>query len=116
MADLDEDEALLAELGLELTPIKAAARTAQEERLIAGFDRVYAQAKRSGEWGALDPATGKGLDLGSLPRSPNYGSMVFADEWFGAVELPAAMELDGVADRLVEAHLGGRGPVVLHGF
>lgn len=40
MADLDEDEALLAELGLELTPIKAAARTAQEERLIAGFEEI----------------------------------------------------------------------------
>ena len=40
MADLDEDEALLAELGLELTPIKVAARTAQEERLIAGFEEI----------------------------------------------------------------------------
>lgn len=40
MADLDEDEALLAELGLELSPIKAAARTAQEERLIAGFEEI----------------------------------------------------------------------------
>ena len=40
MVDLDEDEALLAELGLELTPIKAAARTAQEERLIAGFEEI----------------------------------------------------------------------------
>jgi hypothetical protein len=40
MADLDEDEALLAELGLELTPVKAVARTAHEERMIAGFEEI----------------------------------------------------------------------------
>lgn len=40
MADWDEDEALLAELGLDLAPIKAAARTPQEERLIAGFEEI----------------------------------------------------------------------------
>nr|WP_127159314.1 GIY-YIG nuclease family protein [Xanthomonas arboricola] len=40
MADLDEDEALLAELGQDLAPIKAAARTQQEERLAAGFEEV----------------------------------------------------------------------------
>lgn len=40
MADFDEDEALLAELGQELAPVKAAARTAQEERVIAGFEEI----------------------------------------------------------------------------
>lgn len=40
MADLDDDEALLAELGHELTPIKGAARTIQEERLVAGFQDI----------------------------------------------------------------------------
>ncbi|MCW0390839.1 GIY-YIG nuclease family protein [Xanthomonas sacchari] len=40
MADLDEDEALLAELGLDLAPVTATARTAQEERLIAGFEEI----------------------------------------------------------------------------
>ncbi|HIE0523694.1 TPA: GIY-YIG nuclease family protein [Stenotrophomonas maltophilia] len=40
MADWDEDEALLAELGLDLAPIKTAARTPQEERLIAGFEEI----------------------------------------------------------------------------
>lgn len=58
------------------------------ERLIPGFDRVYVQARRTGEWAALDASTGSGLELGSLPRSPNYGAMVFVDEWFAAVELP----------------------------
>lgn len=40
MADLDEDEALLAELGQDLAPVTATARTPQEERLIAGFDEI----------------------------------------------------------------------------
>lgn len=40
MADWDEDEAVLAELGQDLAPIKAAARTPQEERLIAGFEEI----------------------------------------------------------------------------
>lgn len=40
MADIDDDEALLAELGHELAPVKAAARTPQEERILAGFQEV----------------------------------------------------------------------------
>ncbi len=40
MADIDDDEALLAELGHELAPVKAAARTAQEARLVAGFQEI----------------------------------------------------------------------------
>jgi hypothetical protein len=58
------------------------------ERLAPGFDRIYLQARRTGEWVALDPETGRGVDRGSLPRSPAFGTMAFADEWFGAVELP----------------------------
>ena len=57
-------------------------------RIVPGFDRIYLQARRSGEWAALDPDTGAGLDRGPLPPSPNYGTMAFADSWFGAVELP----------------------------
>lgn len=36
MAEIDEDE-LLADLGLEITPLKVASRTPREERIIAGF-------------------------------------------------------------------------------
>ena len=39
MSDMD-DEALLAELGVELTPIKAGGHTPQQERLIAGFEDI----------------------------------------------------------------------------
>lgn len=48
MADIDDDEALLAELGHALAPVKAAARTAQEERLLAGFQEVVRFADTNG--------------------------------------------------------------------
>ena len=39
MAEIDEDE-LLADLGLEVTPLKAASRSPREERIIAGFEDI----------------------------------------------------------------------------
>ena len=39
MADLSADE-LLAELGVEVTPIKTSSLTAFEERVIAGFEDI----------------------------------------------------------------------------
>lgn len=36
----DEDDALLAELGVDLEPKRSGARTAREERIIAGFEEV----------------------------------------------------------------------------
>jgi hypothetical protein len=57
-------------------------------RLVPGLDRLYVQRERRSPWIALDPSDGKPLDLAGLPASPAYGAMAFADEWFGAVELP----------------------------
>jgi hypothetical protein len=57
-------------------------------RIIPGFDRIHLQARRGGEWAALDPDSGAGLQRGSLPPSPSFGAMAFVDSWFGAVELP----------------------------
>ncbi|NWB51101.1 GIY-YIG nuclease family protein [Pseudomonas gingeri] len=39
MAEIDEDE-LLADLGLEITPVKAVSRAPREERIIAGFEDI----------------------------------------------------------------------------
>jgi hypothetical protein len=39
MAEIDEDE-LLADLGLEIAPLKAPSRTPREERIIAGFEDI----------------------------------------------------------------------------
>lgn len=47
MADMD-DEALLAELGIEVAPVKAGSRTAQEERLIAGFEDILRFVEANG--------------------------------------------------------------------
>ena len=47
MADFDEDE-LLADLGLEITPLKTSARSAREERIIAGFEDVLRFQKKYG--------------------------------------------------------------------
>jgi len=58
------------------------------DRLVAGFDRVYVLRARSVAWIAIDPRTGGEVGLGSLPPAPGYGSIAFADEWLGAVELP----------------------------
>lgn len=60
------------------------------ERIVPGFDRLYLLRRSSAEWVALDPKTGRELDLGSLPPAAGYGSMAFADEWLAAVELPFA--------------------------
>ena len=41
MADFtDEDDALLAELGVEVEAKKASSRSPQEERIIAGFEDI----------------------------------------------------------------------------
>jgi len=39
MDEIDEDE-LLADLGIEVTPLKASSRTPREERIIAGFEDI----------------------------------------------------------------------------
>ena len=51
MADIDEDE-LLADLGLEVTPLKASSRTPREERIIAGNQSIPGRLAR-GEYFAV---------------------------------------------------------------
>lgn len=60
MADIDDDEALLAELGHELAPVKATARTAQEERILAGFQEIARFAAANGR----APQHGEDRDIG----------------------------------------------------
>ncbi|MEO7159362.1 MAG: GIY-YIG nuclease family protein [Polaromonas sp.] len=58
MADIDEDE-LLADLGLEVTPLKAASRTPREERIIAGFEDIVRFHQTHGR----APLHGEGRDI-----------------------------------------------------
>lgn len=60
----------------------------EAEQVSAGFDRLYVSSRRPDRLIALDAERGTGLGLGSLPRSPGYGKMLFADAWFGAVQVP----------------------------
>ena len=58
MAEIDEDE-LLADLGLEVAPLKASSRTPREERIIAGFEDIlrFHQTHRRA------PLHGEGRDI-----------------------------------------------------
>ncbi len=58
MADIDEDE-LLADLGLELAPLKASSRTPREERIIAGFEDILRFHQTHGR----APLHGEGRDI-----------------------------------------------------
>jgi hypothetical protein len=58
MANQDDDE-LLAELGVELTPIKAGAHTPQEERILAGFEDILRFVETHGR----APEHGEGRDI-----------------------------------------------------
>ena len=58
MPDIDEDE-LLADLGLELAPLKATSRTPREERIIAGFEDIVRFHQAHGR----APLHGEGRDI-----------------------------------------------------
>ncbi len=55
----EEDEALLAELGIEVEAKKVAARTPREERIIAGFEEIERFVDEHGR----PPAHGEGNDI-----------------------------------------------------
>jgi len=58
MAEIDEDE-LLADLGLDIAPLKATSRTPREERIIAGFEDILRFHQTHGR----APLHGEGLDI-----------------------------------------------------
>ena len=58
MAEIDEDE-LLADLGLEATPLKTSSRTPREERIIAGFEDILRFHQTHGR----APLHGEGRDI-----------------------------------------------------
>ena len=58
MADIDEDE-LLADLGLEVAPLKPAGRSPREERIIAGFEDILRFHQTHGR----APLHGEGRDI-----------------------------------------------------
>jgi len=55
----DDDDALLAELGVEVEAKKESARTPREERIIAGFEEIQRFVEQHGH----SPRHGEGLDI-----------------------------------------------------
>jgi len=55
----DEDDALLAELGVEVEPEKKSSRTAREERIVAGFEDIQRFVEQHGR----APQHGEGRDI-----------------------------------------------------
>ncbi len=57
--ELDEDDALLAELGIEVAPLKKSSKTPREERIIAGFEDILRFYQTHGRI----PTHGEGRDI-----------------------------------------------------
>lgn len=118
MADrlTDEDEALLAELGVETTPDRVKARTPREERIIAGFEEIQRFAREHGrppQHGEdrdiferlyavrLDRIRSSGECLDLLHEMDHGGLLIAEPEEAGAEtddELLAALGVDAAAD------------------
>ncbi|MBN2197547.1 MAG: hypothetical protein JW751_32510 [Polyangiaceae bacterium] len=70
-------------------PLRPLARLGFDaEAVHAGFDRLYVVARGAREAVALDPITGKVLDLGSLPTTMGVRNLAFADAWLGLADVP----------------------------
>jgi hypothetical protein len=53
--------------------------------IIPGFDRLYLASATNYGIRAIDPLSGKALDLAPLPPAPAYGDMAFSDAWTAVV-------------------------------
>ena len=94
MADFtDDDDALLAELGVEITPKRTGTRTPQQERVIAGFEDIQRFVEEHGH----APRHGEGYDI---------FERLYAVRLDRICQLPECRELVEPLDH--QALLGGR--------
>jgi len=114
MTDID-DEALLAELGYEVASSKASAHTAQEERLLSGFQEVVQFVADHGR----APEHGEGKDIGErllavrldrLRALTQAHPLLLPLDTHGLLQdapsLPADESVDAVDDEALLAALG----------
>lgn len=114
MSDID-DEALLAELGYEVASSKASAHTAQEERLLSGFQEVVQFVADHGR----APEHGEGKDIGErllavrldrLRALTQAHPLLLPLDTHGLLQdapsLPADESVDAVDDEALLAALG----------
>lgn len=114
MSEFDEADELLAQLGIEITPVKTASRTPREERLIAGFEDVLRFHQTHGR----APLHGEGRDiferlyavrLDQLRQLPEAQTLLAGLDGPGLLSCSAhAQDLDEDA-LLAELGLGGDG-------
>jgi hypothetical protein len=114
MPELDDDDALLDALGVEVTPIRANRYTAEEERLIAGFEDIQRWAAANGR----TPQHGESNDiferlyavrLDRLRRLPQARALLADRDRSGLLEAQgarASVEPEALDDDALLAELG----------
>lgn len=97
----DEDDALLAELGVEVETKAAGARTPHEERIIAGFEEVQRFVDEHGH----SPRHGEGKDIFERVYAVRLDRLRALEEWRSLlVPLDRQKLLDGAARQAVKAN------------
>ena len=98
MSDIDEDE-LLADLGVELTPLKVSSRTPREERVIAGFEDIlrfyqtHGRAPKHGENGDIFERL-YAVRLDQLRRLPEAKTLLAEMDSVGLLSGTTAVHVD----------------------
>lgn len=98
MADIDENE-LLADLGLEVVPLKTASRTPREERIIAGFEDIlrfyetHGRAPRHGSEGDIFERL-YAVRLDQLRKLPEAQTLLAALDTAGLLSNGRAAQID----------------------
>lgn len=99
MAQIDEDE-LLADLGIEVAPLKASSRTQREERIVAGFEDILSFHQTHGR----APLHGEGGDiferlyavrLDQLRNLPEVHALLTGLDGPGLLSGPVAVSAEG---------------------
>lgn len=113
MADIDEDE-LLADLGIEVVPLRASSRTPREERIIAGFEDILRFHHAHGR----APLHGEGRDiferlyavrldqLRTLPEAVSLLARLDVPGLLAGAGVPVASDADEMDEDALLADLG----------
>jgi len=113
MADMDDDD-LLEALGVEAAPSKASSHTAQQERLIAGFEDILRFVEANGR----APQHGEGRDiferlyavrldrLRGIPEARDLLAKLDSNGLLNGASAAATVNLDALDDEALLAELG----------
>lgn len=118
MADMDDDD-LLEALGVEAAPSKASSHTAQQERLIAGFEDIVRFVEANGR----APQHGEDRDiferlyavrldrLRGIPEARDLLAKLDSTGLLNGASAAATVNLDALDDEALLAELGAEAPV-----